>query len=38
MATTALTACYAPNPHSVLSYYDEIIVTDTLPGRVTQAG
>jgi hypothetical protein len=38
MAATTLTERYAPNLHGVLSCYDRLIVTGTLPGRVTRAG
>ena len=32
MAATALTDRYATNLHGVLSCYDRMIITDTLPG------
>ena len=38
MAATALTDCYATNLHGVLSCYDRIIVTGTLPGACYAAG
>ena len=38
MATTALTERYAPNLHGVLSCYDRIIVTGTLPGACYAGG
>jgi hypothetical protein len=34
MAATALTDRYAANLHGVLSCYDRIIITGTLPARV----
>ncbi len=38
MAATALTERYAPNLHGVLSCYDRIIVTGTLPGACYAGG
>ncbi len=38
MATTALTDRYAANLHGVLSCYDRIIVTGTLPGACYAGG
>jgi len=38
MAATALTERYAPNLHGVLSCYDRVIVTGTLPGACYAGG
>lgn len=38
MAETALTERYAPDLHGVLSCYDRIIVTGTLPGACYAGG
>ena len=38
MAATALTERYAANLHGVLSCYDRIIVTGTLPGACYAGG